>query len=64
MQRAVESKQYTSFRLAEHLGVAGIAASVGDAYDNALTHSTISHSHQLRSLPNPERFSRHLPGPR
>ncbi|MFF0018936.1 IS3 family transposase [Streptomyces sp. NPDC005374] len=36
--------QYTSFRLAEHLDVAGIAASigsVGDAYDNALMESTI-----------------------
>ncbi|MFI6951823.1 IS3 family transposase [Streptomyces sp. NPDC050422] len=36
--------QYTSFRLAEHLGAAGIAASigsVGDAYDNALMESAI-----------------------
>ncbi len=36
--------QYTSFRLAEHLDVAGIAASigsVGDAYDNALMESAI-----------------------
>ncbi|WP_217185865.1 integrase core domain-containing protein [Streptomyces sp. AC495_CC817] len=36
--------QYTSFKLAEHLDAAGIAAgigSVGDAYDNALTESTI-----------------------
>lgn len=36
--------QYTSFRLAEHLQAAGIAASigsVGDAYDNALMESTI-----------------------
>ncbi|MEU4863423.1 IS3 family transposase [Kitasatospora aureofaciens] len=36
--------QYTSFRLAEHLNAAGIAASigsVGDAYDNALMESTI-----------------------
>ncbi|MGH8883408.1 MAG: IS3 family transposase, partial [Stackebrandtia sp.] len=36
--------QYTSFRLAEHLESAGIAASigsVGDAYDNALMESTI-----------------------
>ncbi|MFJ3931572.1 IS3 family transposase [Streptomyces sp. NPDC090029] len=36
--------QYTSFRLAEHLDQAGIAASigsVGDAYDNALMESTI-----------------------
>ncbi|MFB7455724.1 IS3 family transposase [Streptomyces sp. NPDC056188] len=36
--------QYTSFALAEHLDRAGIAASigsVGDAYDNALTESTI-----------------------
>ncbi|MER6532203.1 IS3 family transposase [Streptomyces sp. NPDC001508] len=36
--------QYTSFKLAEHLDVAGIAASigsVGDAYDNALMESTI-----------------------
>ncbi|MFB7216500.1 integrase core domain-containing protein [Streptomyces sp. NPDC056255] len=38
------SGQYTSFRLAEHLDAAGIAASigsVGDAYDNALTESAI-----------------------
>ncbi|GGP56743.1 integrase core domain-containing protein [Streptomyces melanogenes] len=44
MQRPVESGQYTSFALAEHLGRAGIAASigsVGDAYDNALMESTI-----------------------
>ncbi|WP_406386108.1 hypothetical protein [Streptomyces sp. NBC_01618] len=36
--------QYTSFALAEHLDRAGIAASigsVGDAYNNALTESTI-----------------------
>ncbi|WP_107117432.1 IS3 family transposase [Streptomyces canus] len=36
--------QYTSFRLAEHLDAAGIAASigsVGDAYENALMESTI-----------------------
>ncbi|MCY0947086.1 IS3 family transposase [Streptomyces antarcticus] len=36
--------QYTSFRLAEHLDAAGIAASigsVGDAYDNSLMESTI-----------------------
>ncbi|MGW0212711.1 IS3 family transposase [Streptomyces sp. NPDC003233] len=36
--------QYTSFKLAEHLNAAGIAASigsVGDAYDNALMESTI-----------------------
>jgi putative transposase len=36
--------QYTSFRLAEHLDAAQIAASigsVGDAYDNALMESTI-----------------------
>jgi len=36
--------QYTSFRLAAHLAVEGIAASigsVGDAYDNALMESTI-----------------------
>ncbi|MFJ5220906.1 IS3 family transposase [Streptomyces sp. NPDC088354] len=36
--------QYTSFKLAEHLDVAGIAASigsVGDALDNALMESTI-----------------------
>ncbi|MBV7700268.1 integrase core domain-containing protein [Streptomyces sp. TRM70350] len=35
--------QYTSFRLAEHLDAAEIAASVGsvgDAYDNALMEST------------------------
>ncbi|MFI9367021.1 integrase core domain-containing protein [Kitasatospora sp. NPDC053057] len=40
----MESTQYTSFRLAEHLDAAGIAASigsVGDAYDNALMESTI-----------------------
>jgi transposase InsO family protein len=44
LQRPVESAQYTSFRLAEHLDAAGIAASigtVGDAYDNALMESTI-----------------------
>lgn len=36
--------QYTSFKLAEHLDAAGLAASigsVGDAYDNALMESTI-----------------------
>ncbi|MFP3119769.1 IS3 family transposase [Streptomyces sp. Iso 434] len=36
--------QYTSFKLAEHLEAAGVAASigsVGDAYDNALMESTI-----------------------
>ncbi|MFJ1618525.1 integrase core domain-containing protein [Streptomyces sp. NPDC088251] len=36
--------QYASFALAEHLGRAGITASigsVGDAYDNALMESTI-----------------------
>ena len=36
--------QYTSFKLAEHLETAGLAASigsVGDAYDNALMESTI-----------------------
>lgn len=36
--------QYTSFRLAEHLQAAGVAASilsVGDAYDNALMESAI-----------------------
>ncbi|MET9980455.1 hypothetical protein ACFYOI_36740, partial [Streptomyces microflavus] len=36
LQRPVELAQYTSFRLAEHLDAAGIAASigsVGDAYD-------------------------------
>ena len=36
--------QYTSFKLAEHLDAAGIAASiglVGDAYDNALMESAI-----------------------
>lgn len=36
--------QYTSFKLAEHLDTAGLAASigsVGDAYDNALMESTI-----------------------
>lgn len=39
-----DGSQYTSFRLAEHLDAAGIAASigsVGDAYDNALMESTI-----------------------
>ncbi|MGP4052085.1 integrase core domain-containing protein [Streptomyces sp. 2A115] len=44
MQRPVESGQYTSFKLAEHLDRDGIAASigsVGDAYDNALMESTI-----------------------
>ncbi|MGX4693667.1 hypothetical protein [Streptomyces sp. JNUCC 63] len=44
MQRPVELAQYTSFRLAEHLDAAGIAASigsVGDGYDHALTESTI-----------------------
>ncbi|MFF8196712.1 IS3 family transposase [Streptomyces bobili] len=44
LQRPVESGQYTSFALAEHLDRAGIAASigsVGDAYDNALMQSTI-----------------------
>ncbi|GAB2836485.1 integrase core domain-containing protein [Actinocorallia aurea] len=44
LQRQVELKQYTSFKLAEHLENAGIAASigsVGDAYDNALMESTI-----------------------
>lgn len=36
LQRPIESAPYTSFKLAEHLDVAGIAASigsVGDAYD-------------------------------
>ncbi|MCX4784355.1 hypothetical protein OG435_48215 [Streptomyces sp. NBC_01264] len=44
MQRPVESKQYTSFRLAEHLDAADLAASigtVGDALDNALMESTV-----------------------
>ncbi|MGX1480814.1 UNVERIFIED_CONTAM: transposase InsO family protein [Streptomyces canus] len=44
LQRPVESKQYTSFTLAEHLEKVDIAApigSVGDAYDNALMESTI-----------------------
>ncbi|RRR85799.1 hypothetical protein EHS43_06775 [Streptomyces sp. RP5T] len=44
LQPPVELAQYTSFRLAEHLEAAGIAASigsVGDAYDNALMESTI-----------------------
>ncbi|MFE4675567.1 hypothetical protein [Streptomyces sp. NPDC056723] len=39
LHRPVESEQYTSFALAEHLDRAGIAASigsVGDAYDNSL----------------------------
>ncbi|MFF1505385.1 hypothetical protein ACFVZR_37455 [Streptomyces sp. NPDC058316] len=36
LHRPVETGQYTSFRLAEHLDAVGIAASigsVGDAYD-------------------------------
>lgn len=36
--------QYTSFKLAEHLEAAGIAASIGsagDAYDDALMESTV-----------------------
>ncbi|WP_148085544.1 integrase core domain-containing protein [Streptomyces sp. CEV 2-1] len=44
MQRLVELAQYMSFRLAEHLATADIAASigsVGDAYDNALMESAI-----------------------
>ncbi|MER7105495.1 integrase core domain-containing protein, partial [Streptomyces humidus] len=44
LRRPIESAQYTSFRLAEHLDAAGIAASIGsagDAYDNALMESTI-----------------------
>ncbi|WP_420497446.1 integrase core domain-containing protein [Parafrankia sp. FMc2] len=44
LRRPVESAQYTSFTLAEHLDRAGIAASigtVGDALDNALMESTI-----------------------
>jgi transposase InsO family protein len=44
IQESVAGSQYTSFRLAEHLDTAGIAASigsVGDAYDNALMESTI-----------------------
>lgn len=44
LHRPVESEQYTSFALAEHLEKAGIAASigsVGDAYDNSLMESTI-----------------------
>ncbi|WP_443079926.1 hypothetical protein [Streptomyces sp. P9-A2] len=44
LRRSIESAQYTSFKLAEHLDAAGIAASigsVGDAYDNALMESTI-----------------------
>jgi putative transposase len=44
LRRPVESKQYTSFALAEHLERERIAASigsVGDAYDNALMESTI-----------------------
>ncbi|MGA5276328.1 IS3 family transposase [Streptomyces cellulosae] len=42
--------QYTSFRLADHLDAAGIAASigsVGDAYDNALMESTIGLFNEL-----------------
>ncbi|MGY4927213.1 IS3 family transposase [Streptomyces sp. 900105755] len=41
---ATSKETHTSFRLAEHLDTAGIAASigsVGDAYDNALMESTI-----------------------
>ncbi|MFJ2154422.1 IS3 family transposase, partial [Streptomyces microflavus] len=44
LHRPVELAQYTSFRPAEHLDAAGIAASigsVGDAYDNALMESAI-----------------------
>ncbi|MFF4648120.1 IS3 family transposase [Streptomyces sp. NPDC001389] len=44
MHHSDAGSQYTSFRLAEHLDAAGIAASigaVGDAYDNALMESTI-----------------------
>lgn len=44
MRHSDAGSQYTSFRLAEHLDAAGIAASigsVGDAYDNALMESTI-----------------------
>ncbi|MGW0964265.1 hypothetical protein ACWD4K_35940, partial [Streptomyces gelaticus] len=44
LRQPIESGQYTSFRLAEHLDVAGIAASigsVGDACDNALVESAI-----------------------
>lgn len=44
LQRPLESRQYTSFALTEHLDRADIAASigsVGDAYDNALMESTI-----------------------
>ncbi|MFJ9523280.1 integrase core domain-containing protein [Kitasatospora sp. NPDC101801] len=44
LQRLVEPKRYTSFRPAEHLDTAGIAASigsVGDAYDNTLMESAI-----------------------
>ncbi|MGA5606372.1 hypothetical protein ACPCUF_36130 [Streptomyces griseoincarnatus] len=44
MHRSDAGSQYTSFKLAEHLDAAGIAASigsVGDVYDNALMKSTI-----------------------
>ncbi|WP_371656746.1 MULTISPECIES: integrase core domain-containing protein [unclassified Streptomyces] len=44
MRRPVEPRQCTSFALAEHLGRAGIVASIGPvgyAYDNALMESTI-----------------------
>jgi putative transposase len=44
IQHSDAGSQYTSFKLAEHLDAAGIAASigsVGDAYDNALMESTI-----------------------
>ncbi|MYS85348.1 transposase [Streptomyces sp. SID5474] len=44
MQRPLEPKQYTSFRLAAHLareGTAGSIGTVGDALDNALMESTI-----------------------
>ncbi|GAA2932633.1 hypothetical protein [Streptomyces enissocaesilis] len=45
--------QYTSFKLAEHLDVANIAASigsVGDALDNALMESTIGLYKQCRGV--------------
>ncbi|AEW92502.1 MULTISPECIES: integrase core domain-containing protein [Streptomycetaceae] len=44
VHRSDAGSRYTSFRLAEDLDAAGIAASigsVGDVYDNALTKSTI-----------------------
>jgi transposase InsO family protein len=53
LQRLLEPEQYTSFRLAEHLEKAQVAASigsVGDAYDNALMESTIGLFRQCRGV--------------